>query len=97
MGHQFRGLVPTCTQTMPAVQYGRLATQRPFHETREEFLRVQAEYDAQDLPRLTPYAQQGSGIISSLPWASALARIPANTTVDDGAVVGYYDLQYWLA
>ncbi len=85
------------TQTMPAVQYGRLATQRPFHETREEFLRVQAEYDAQDLPRLTPYAQQGSGIISSLPWASGLARIPANTTVDDGAVVGYYDLQYWLA
>jgi len=82
---------------MPPVQYGRLAAQRPFHDTREEFLRVRAEYEAQGLPRLLPYPQQGSGIISSLPWATGLARIPANTAAEDGTVVGYYDLQYWLA
>ncbi len=81
----------------PPVQYGILHTQRPFNETREEFLRVQAQFNGEGLPQLLPYAQQGSGIISSLPWASGLARIPANTMVEDGSVVRYYDLKHWLS
>ena len=44
-----------------------------------------------------PYANQGSGVISSLPWATGLARLPADVPVTDGAVVGYYDLRHWLA
>ncbi|TEA80204.1 gephyrin-like molybdotransferase Glp [Allopusillimonas ginsengisoli] len=82
---------------LPPVQYGRLQTVTPFNETREEFLRVQTQFNDEGLPHLTPYGQQGSGIISSLPWATGLARIPANTTVQGGAVVRYYDLKHWLS
>ncbi|SHI40595.1 molybdopterin molybdotransferase MoeA [Pollutimonas bauzanensis] len=84
-------------QITPDVQYGRLATVKSFNDKREEFLRVRAEFNAQGQPLLKPYAQQGSGIISSLPWATGFARIPANTVVRDGDVVPYYDLQHWLA
>jgi molybdopterin molybdotransferase len=84
-------------QTMPAPQYARLAAGQKFHEKREEFLRVRAESSPEGLRHLTPYAQQGSGIISSLPWADGFARIPANTVVSDGDVVPYYDLLHWLA
>lgn len=83
-------------QVIPAIQYGRLATDKTFHEKREEFLRVQAAHSPQGLSELTPYAQQGSGIISSLPWAGGLARIPVNTPVQNGDVVAYYDFRHWL-
>ncbi|NYT43727.1 molybdopterin molybdotransferase MoeA [Alcaligenaceae bacterium] len=82
---------------MPAVQYGRIVTPDPLYEKREEFLRVQAAHDRAGLPALTPHPQQGSGIMSSLPWATGLARIPPATQVNDGDVVAYYDLQSWLA
>lgn len=82
--------------TLPPVQYGKLATNRTFSETREEFLRVRAQFGADGSNRLAPYAQQGSGIISSLPWASGLARIPANTTVTNNDIVSYYDTLHWL-
>lgn len=84
-------------RVFPDLQYGKLATEKQFNDKREEFVRVQAGFDARGLPLLRPYPQQGSGIISSLPWASGFARIPANTVVQDGAVVPYYDLQHWLA
>lgn len=82
---------------IPDVQFGRLMAARHFHEKREEFLRVRAEFGADDQPLLRPYPHQGSGIISSLPWASGFARIPAGTRVDDGATVRYYDLKHWLS
>lgn len=82
--------------TLPPVQYGKLATDRKFNETRVEFLRVRAEFGANGTTLLTPYAQQGSGIVSSLPWASGLARIPANTTVNKNDIVAYYDTLHWL-
>ncbi|MCC2594837.1 molybdopterin molybdotransferase MoeA [Pusillimonas sp. MFBS29] len=84
-------------QVMPILQYGRLCTQKTFNDSREEFLRVSARPDASGVMQLTPHTQQGSGIISSLSWASGLARIPANTPVQDGAIVPYYDFQHWLA
>ncbi len=82
---------------IPDVQFGKIMADRPFEEKREEFLRVHAEFVADDQPRLRPYFQQGSGIISSLPWASGFARIPAGTRVDDGTTVRYYDLKHWLS
>ncbi|UYO92996.1 gephyrin-like molybdotransferase Glp [Pollutimonas sp. M17] len=85
------------TQVMPAVQYGILASDRVFNEKRDDFLRVQASFEPQGQTTLTPYGQQGSGIISSLPWASGLARIPANTAMRNGDTVAYYDLARWLA
>lgn len=81
----------------PPVQFGRLKTAKEFKETREEFLRVRAIPTAQDLPELIPYDKQGSGIISSLPWASGFARIRVNTAVGNGDVVPYYDYRHWLA
>jgi molybdopterin molybdotransferase len=84
-------------EPMPPVQYGKLNTNRGFNGTREEFLRVQAESSAAEGMRLTPHPKQGSGIISSLPWATGFARIPPNMQVDDGATVAYYDKAHWLA
>ena len=40
---------------------------------------------------------QGSGVISSLPWSTGLARVPADTPVQDKDRVPYYDLRHWLA
>ena len=85
-------------QIMPALQYGRLITSKTFHDSREEFIRVQASAQADDGSlELTAYPQQGSNIISSLAWANGLARIPANTSVGSGTIVPYYDFQHWLA
>lgn len=82
---------------LPPVQYGSLQTSRPMRESRDEFIRVRVQFNAQGLPTLHAYAQQGSGIISSLHWASGLARIPADTVVENGGVVQYYDLKHWLS
>ncbi len=84
-------------QVLPGVQYGKLAAGKEFNDKREEFLRVRAEFGTDGASLLKPYAQQGSGIISSLPWASGFARIPPNTVIRDGDVVAYYDLRHWLA
>lgn len=83
------------TNVLPATQYGTLDTQVSYVGTREEFLRVQAQYNEHNTT-LAPYSQQGSGVISSLPWASGFARIPPNTTVGNGAVLRYYDCRHWL-
>ncbi len=82
---------------LPAMHYGILATSARFHETREEFLRVRSEPAPDGRIMLHPYPQQGSGIIRSLPWASGLARIKADTVVQDGDIVPYYDLAHWLS
>jgi molybdopterin molybdotransferase len=84
-------------QVIPSVQYGILVSDRAFNDKRDDFLRVQADFGPQGQTKLTPHPQQGSGIISSLPWATGLARVPANTTVKDGDTVAYYDLARWLA
>lgn len=81
----------------PPSGWGRLRSNRSFHETREEFLRVQAKSDSHGRFTLAPYALQGSAIISSLPWADGLARIPVNTTVSDDDLVRYYAFADWLA
>lgn len=83
--------------TLPVMHYGILATSTQFHETREEFLRVRSEPTPDGRITLRPYKLQGSGIISSLPWAGGLARIKANTVVQNGDVVPYYDLAHWLS
>ncbi|MYN14918.1 molybdopterin molybdenumtransferase MoeA [Pusillimonas sp. TS35] len=83
--------------TLPPVGFGTLATSQVFQEKRDDFLRVRAEPRADGLPQLVPYAQQGSGIISALPWASGLARVPAGASTGNGAVLRYYDLAHWLA
>lgn len=84
------------TQVLPPTHYGMLETDRVFNDARVAFLRAQTQPSEQTLPTLTPHKDQGSAIISSLSWAGALARIPANVTVKRGDVVPYYDLAHWL-
>lgn len=84
-------------QIVPPIQYGKLATTKKYNETREEFLRVQVKHESTGLVQLTPHPQQGSGIASSLSWATGFARIPVNTLVQNDDTVAYYDLQHWLA
>ena len=77
---------------LPDIRYGQLTTPREFHGSREEFLRVQAHHPGEGMPQLIPHTDQGSAIINSLSWASALARIPANTSLQDGDIVSYIDI-----
>jgi len=80
----------------PPVLRAALRTEQPRQDSREEFLRVQARPLAEGGAELLPYGHQGSGVISSLPWATGLARLPADVLVQDGALVPYYDLRHWL-
>ncbi|HWK60887.1 MAG TPA: molybdopterin molybdenumtransferase MoeA, partial [Eoetvoesiella sp.] len=80
---------------LPDVSYGKLDSATTFNETREEFIRVRASHADDGSTSLSPYAQQGSGVISSLPWATGVARIPANTLVGNGDTVAYYDFAHW--
>ncbi|MFY3547777.1 gephyrin-like molybdotransferase Glp [Achromobacter insolitus] len=74
-----------------------LRTEHPRQDSREEFLRVQRRLADDGSAELVPYGHQGSGVISSLPWATGLARLPADTRVQDKDRVAYYDLRHWLA
>src|SRR5690625_946898 len=77
---------------LPGVRYGQLTTPRAFHGNREEFLRVQAHHPGEGMPQLIPHTYQGAAIINALSWANALARIPANTELQDGDIVSYVDI-----
>ncbi|WP_419340884.1 gephyrin-like molybdotransferase Glp [Achromobacter sp. PD1] len=74
-----------------------LRTEHPRQDGREEFLRVQRRLAEDGSAELVPYGHQGSGVISSLPWATGLARLPADVQVQDKDRVAYYDLRHWLA
>ena len=74
-----------------------LRTEHPRQDSREEFLRVQRRLADDGSAELVPYGHQGSGVISSLPWATGLARLPADVPVQDQDRVAYYDLRHWLA
>lgn len=55
-------------------------------QSRDEYLRV--ECDPQGI--VTPYANQSSGMLSSLLYTNGLALIPAGETVDQGQSLSYY-------
>ncbi|MEN5163545.1 molybdopterin-binding protein [Achromobacter kerstersii] len=81
----------------PPVSLLPLRTERPRQDGREEFLRVQCRTAENGGSELVPYGHQGSGVISSMPWATGLARLPADVLVNDQDRVPYYDLRHWLA
>ena len=81
----------------PPISHLPLRTEQPRQDAREEFLRVQRRPAEDGGAELVPYVHQGSGVISSLPWATGLARLPAGVPVHDNDRVPYYDLRYWLA
>ena len=56
---------------------------------REEFLRVRLCLE-DGVAVLKPYTQQGSGVLSSVAWATGFARIPSAELTNDGDKVKYY-------
>lgn len=81
----------------PPVSTAPIRLHRPHKDSREEFLRVQSRLAADGTSELIPYPNQDSSVISSMPWATGLARTPAGETVNDGDVVKYYDVAHWLS
>jgi molybdopterin molybdotransferase len=84
-------------ELFPPVSRLPLRTEHPRQDSREEFLRVQRRTADDGGAELVPYGHQGSGVISSLPWSTGLARLPADVRVQDRDRVPYYDLRHWLA
>jgi molybdopterin molybdotransferase len=83
-------------QVFPRVAQVTLRTSTPRKDSREEFLRVRHSVATGGTSELNPYMHQGSGVVSSLPWADGLARIPADVAVFDGEKVDFYDFAHWL-
>ena len=84
-------------EIFPPVSLLPLRTERPRRDSREEFLRVQRRAAEDGSGELVAYGHQGSGVISSMPWATGLARLPADVQINDMDRVPYYDLRHWLA
>jgi len=84
-------------EVFPSVDTGIARHEIANRENRTEFVRVRAQASDQHPHLLTAYPQQGSNIVSSLPWASGLAKIPAQTTVTAGSALEYYPLVLWTA
>lgn len=80
----------------PYVSHVTLRTESPRQNSREEFLRARLQLVTGSNAELEVFPNQGSGVMSSLPWATGLARIPADVPVYDGEKVAYYELSRWL-
>ncbi len=80
----------------PPVRRAVLRTDKTFGEGRDNFLRVQAESQADARLAVSPHPGQTSGIMSALPWATGLARIPNGVQRRDGDIVDYYAFEDWL-
>ena len=58
--------------------------------SRREYLRVRLERDSSGQEGLTKYPNQGSGVLSSVAWATGLAEIEVEQQVSIGDRVRYY-------
>jgi len=83
------------TECYPPESRAVLRTATPLHDPREEFIRVQWRCHPEGIAEVIPYHSQDSSLVSSLPWAQGLARIPPDQRVVDGDTVRYYDLAHW--
>jgi molybdopterin molybdotransferase len=64
--------------------------------SRQEFIRVRMNEDAQGELELEAYGNQGSSIMTSLSWADGLAEIPAGESVDKGQRLNYFPFKGML-
>ena len=58
--------------------------------SRREYLRVRVDYDENGLGTVRDFSNQGSGIMSSISWADALAEIEVDQAVEVGDLVKVY-------
>lgn len=86
-----------CSTLMPETEHYPIRLGRSRQSSREEFVRVQKTVSTNDEPCcLEFFPNQGSAILSSLTWATGLARLPANTCITNGYRVEYYNFANWL-
>lgn len=86
------------TTIYPQIQWGIFDKDIINKEAKRiEFMRVQATQEQEQAKKLSAYALQGSGIISSLPWADGLARLAPGINAPAGSAIPYYPLALWLA
>lgn len=70
----------------------KIQLDKPIHNgSRTDFIRVKASYNNSGIPTIRPYHLQSSGAISSLGWADGLARLPINSTINDGDELDWYN------
>ncbi len=82
----------------PQVQWGVFAKDIVNKDpNRIEFMRVQASLEQGQPVQLSAYAQQSSGVMSSLTWATGLARVAPGASMPAGSAAPYYPLALWLA
>lgn len=81
--------------TAPAIWSARLDTSQSLGGSREDFIRVQAQVRDHEW-WLKPHPQQSSGVLSSVAWATGVARIPAGEKRGHGDRVAYYPFGLWL-
>lgn len=62
-------------------------------EKRREFLRVRVGSDADGTPRLAAHPHQGSGVLTSVLWADALADVAAGQVFSEGQPLPCYPLR----
>ncbi len=91
MIRRMQGREPVC----PAVWSARLDSAQAHGDSRESFIRVQAEVREHEW-WVAPHPQQSSGVLSSVAWASGVARIPAGEQRAHGERVTYYPFGLWL-
>ena len=58
--------------------------------SRREYLRVRVEYDENGKGSVNNFSNQGSGIMSSVSWADALAEVEIDQAVEVGDLVKVY-------
>ena len=82
---------PGGAAALPILPDGRLILIHQFRPAIEDYiLEIPAgrlEPGEDGVNRVTRYANQGSGVLSSAAWANALAVIPVGTTFSAGAMV----------
>jgi molybdopterin molybdotransferase len=62
---------------------------------RPEFIRVRRERADSGETHLQPFANQGSGLLSSIAWADGVALIPADQPLVRGDMVDYFPFEGW--
>lgn len=83
-----QGLPPGLPPALPMVA----GFDWPRPDPRREFLRVRVGPEG----RLTLFANQGSGVLTSTVWADGLVDVPGGHTIRAGDVVGYRPLAGWM-
>ncbi|MDZ7687003.1 MAG: gephyrin-like molybdotransferase Glp [Gammaproteobacteria bacterium] len=82
------------TDVMPHYIWARAAFEMPAG-TRREYVRVRVEPSGDGTLKATSFGNQGSGIMSSVSWANALAEVDIDQEVSYGDRLKVFLLQDW--